>query len=819
MAKVAPKVAKATMYKMISYKGATGVQSKYTPITAAARLPKVENSVNTGLRSLVNGLNALGSTLNTIAANTQANLEGWRDNVRGQIKNANLLQKQEDKTDKKDRKRKLFKDKQTEKRRKFQLRNTKEEKSEKAKEKKKMGFAERGIGAAKKVGGGLFGILGNLFGLLMDAIKFKIFEWIAANPKKVLKLGMVLASIGKFVFNIVGFLGGMSLDGLVSFLENPISLKGFFGIFKFLLGAVPLFAGMVLLKNPKLLLDGAGKVIGGIVGGLKKLFGFQSKDQKFKEFKLKKLGGKKGNFFSSKAGKIATGLGAGFAGFTAAKAGGASNTEAVGAGAGAAGGQALGAKLGEMTGIPGAGAVGGMVGGLAGGKIGQAVGGLIEPIVEPISKFFKMIGDTFGGIVAEIKAPLEEFFKTLGGFLTGILEVVEPHIPLISKIIGIGFKTLFLPLFLGMKALTAVLKLFTGGKDGKKDEKIKPGGGGDDNKDSKKIVTKQEAVVEKGKVTSGNMSKGDVVDHKIAMLEARKHRGMEKWEIESIDNQIKTLKENRETGGYKISDGSEPDPFGFAKGGWIKGPMSGYPVSLDGKSTSFIGHGTEYVGRKSGGRAFVIPFNTPATKKDSALTARRYGEAKRGGYSLPGYARGGAALVKPKKKNKAFGWLKKKFDNLPQVKAAKWLGNKVGTKIEQAHKMLGAKDEEGRPQGIARWLAGAADTATGGVFDFDKRGSMLDGASRLKDNIGQKLEDAKQKSQQQRYEKLKNSLQDSASTIMLDQGEAPMNMPGGDMTTDNPIVIPGDHHHDADKFIYPKYGLIAEFMTDPVEFM
>ena len=816
------------MYKMISYKGATGVQSKYTPITAAARLPKVEGSVNTGLRSIVNGINALGSTLNSIAANTQSNLESWRDNVRGQIKNANLLQKQEEKTDKKDRKRKLFKDKQTEKRRKFQLRNTKEEKAEKAKEKKKMGFAERGIGAAKKVGGGLFAILGNLFGLLMDAIKFKIFEWISKNPKKVLRLGLTLAAIGKFVFNIIGFLGGMSLDGLTSFLENPISLKGFFGIFKFLLGAVPIFAGMVLLKNPKLMLDGAKKVIGGIVGGLRKLFGFQSKDQKFKEYKLKKLGGKKGNFFSSKAGKIATGLGAGFAGFTAAKASGASNTEAVGAGAGAAGGQAIGAKLGEMTGIPGAGAIGGMVGGMAGGKIGQAVGGLIEPIVQPISKFFKMIGDTFGGIVAEIKAPLEEFFKTLGGFLTGILEVVEPHIPLISKIIGIGFKTLFLPLFLGMKALTAVLKLFTGGKDGKKDEKIKPGGGGDEKPTGGGEKPGSEPAVKKFKATliAGMPVVGDRLNPQqmaaIGMARSMDERNFQRMDpkiqkmYEDQKSEVKTTKSiQKEEKGKK----SEVDPFGFSKGGWIKGPMSGYPVSLDGKTTSFIGHGTEYVGRKSGGKAFVIPFNTPATQKDSSLTARRWGEAKRGGYSLPGYARGGKALVKPKKKNKAFGWLKKKFDNLPQVKAAKWLGNKVSNKIEQAHKMLGAKDEEGRPQGIARWLAGAADTATGGVFDFDKRGSMLDGASRLKDNIGQKLEDAKQKSQQQRYEKLKNSLQDSASTIMLDQGEAPMNMPGGDMTTDNPIVIPGDHHHDADKFIYPKYGLIAEFMTDPVEFM
>ena len=36
---------------------------------------------------------------------------------------------------------------------------------------------------------------------------------------------------------------------------------------------------------------------------------------------------------------------------------------------------------------------------------------------------------------------------------------------------------------------------------------------------------------------------------------------------------------------------------GFAKGGWISGPQSGYPVSLDGNKPDFIGHGTEYVAR------------------------------------------------------------------------------------------------------------------------------------------------------------------------------------------------------------------------------
>jgi len=70
----------------------------------------------------------------------------------------------------------------------------------------------------------------------------------------------------------------------------------------------------------------------------------------------------------------------------------------------------------------------------------------------------------------------------------------------------------------------------------------------------------------------------------------------------------------------------------FASGGWIQGPQSGYPVSLDGKSTSFIGHGTEYVARDSGGRAFVIPFDTKSTRKDPGLTSKRIAEASRLGF-------------------------------------------------------------------------------------------------------------------------------------------------------------------------------------------
>jgi len=71
-------------------------------------------------------------------------------------------------------------------------------------------------------------------------------------------------------------------------------------------------------------------------------------------------------------------------------------------------------------------------------------------------------------------------------------------------------------------------------------------------------------------------------------------------------------------------------------GGFISGPQSGYPVSLDGgNSTAFIGHGLEYVaGRASGG--FVIPIDTPATKRDSGLMGKRINEALMGGYDLGG---------------------------------------------------------------------------------------------------------------------------------------------------------------------------------------
>lgn len=111
---------------------------------------------------------------------------------------------------------------------------------------------------------------------------------------------------------------------------------------------------------------------------------------------------------------------------------------------------------------------------------------------------------------------------------------------------------------------------------------------------------------------------------------------------------IKKYDAEKKSKGVDGSAGYKNKPPKKAEGGWIQGPMSGYPVSLDGGgSTSFIGHGTEWVGfkkamgGKSGTDAFVIPYDTPATQNNHGLTNSRFKQAKSGGYALPTFSVGG----------------------------------------------------------------------------------------------------------------------------------------------------------------------------------
>jgi len=116
-------------------------------------------------------------------------------------------------------------------------------------------------------------------------------------------------------------------------------------------------------------------------------------------------------------------------------------------------------------------------------------------------------------------------------------------------------------------------------------------------------------------------------------------------ELKALENDTGKLleeSENDKSGNAQRSTGGNVIPVGgkngFANGGWITGPQSGYPVSLDGgRSTSFIGHGTEWVGfpKAASGGAFVVPFDTPATRSNKGLTNMRMRQASAGGYGLP----------------------------------------------------------------------------------------------------------------------------------------------------------------------------------------
>ena len=78
-----------------------------------------------------------------------------------------------------------------------------------------------------------------------------------------------------------------------------------------------------------------------------------------------------------------------------------------------------------------------------------------------------------------------------------------------------------------------------------------------------------------------------------------------------------------------------------SEGGYIDGPMGGYPVTLDGRGVDFIGHGREFVAQKPGGDAFVIPFETPDTIKDPGLTGKRISQALKSGFNLKEMSSGG----------------------------------------------------------------------------------------------------------------------------------------------------------------------------------
>ena len=851
------KVPKATLYKMVSYRGTTGGK-KYTPLQSADEMGKMQGDMGKGFQAVIGGINSLGASINSIALGVQSMTSSLKTSIGKQVKAANKIEKVQKEAIKADDDREREKIKNEQRQKKLEQRNQSEEDGEVG---GKRGLFKN-IGKAfkentKKSFGGLFTGLVRLSTYFLKIVMgMAALTWIARNPEAIQRLAKTLATVGKFILNMSSFLAGNAFNGLIKFLENPISLKGLFGALQFVAAAVPLFATLAFLKNPRGTVKAFGWVLstlGKSLGGIMKAGG-----------RMDKLRG----FYRNKFAKIGLGVGLGLgAAFAVSQAGG-DAFEAVGAGVGATGGAMIGQSVGNAIAGPVGGALLGAAGGFLGGKAGQGIGKFLSPLTEPLGRFFKDVGKVFNDIMAPIQESLSGFFEALGGVMNGILDFIEPHMPMITKILGIGINTLFAPLFLGLKALTAVLKFFAP----KGNETTTESSSFSESMSYKRAYNPDTGLQE---VIEGTQDEGvDIVaanqhnyKSQIKMLETEKR--FDKLETEArggtfdpsqYDEKLlkleKAYNSTLEFGGIQTSASR-------AKGGWINGPMSGYPVSLDGgRSTAFIGHGLEWVGSKmASGGAFVVPYNTPATKKDSGLTSRRFREAMMGGYALPTKAEGGEVeqvIGNVEVENKIMGQgfnidieelRKHQAQILRQLPEGTSIDDVIAGEVNMQHtqliKILANSDaqrathqrrrmevvsklknnfanflraepnEEGQTTGWKRIYMGLADAYTGNKYDFDGRGDMLDGAEKLHTEVGNMIELAKL------------ALVDKKNEILAQQNkvvEAPkvtadpiVTGSGGGGSFDVPINV--DNDGAADPYLITRFGLVSEFNGDMADLM
>ena len=853
------KVPKATLYKMVSYKGSTGGK-KYTPLQSADEMGKMQGDMGKGFQAVIGGINSLGASINSIALGVQSMTSSLKTSIGKQVKAANTIEKVQKEAIKADDDREREKIKNEQRQKKLEQRNQSEEDGEVG---GKRGLFKN-IGKAfkentKKSFGGLFTGLVRLSTYFLKIVMgMAALTWIAKNPEAIQRLAKTLATVGKFILNISSFLAGNAFNGLIKFLENPISLKGLFGALQFVAAAVPLFATLAFLKNPRgtvkafaWVLSTLGKSLGGIMkaGG-----------------RMDKLRG----FYRNKFAKVGLGVGLGLGAAFAVNQAGGDAFEAVGAGVGATGGAMIGQSVGNAIAGPVGGALLGAAGGFLGGKAGQGIGKFLSPLTEPLGRFFKDVGKVFNDIMAPIQESLSGFFEALGGVMNGILDFIEPHMPMITKILGIGINTLFAPLFLGLKALTAVLKFFAPKSKG---DEVKETPSSKTEKLSSSSQSTQPTAdgVEEGITKEDTERQIKFTQDRIAKFKSGEIPDKTGRKLAFNEKKLQILYdtldkfEKKSKGGIVTEDSYEGKTTSAsrAKGGWINGPMSGYPVSLDGgRSTAFIGHGLEWVGSKmASGGAFVVPYNTPATKKDSGLTSRRFREAMMGGYALPNKAEGGEVeqvIGNVEVENKIMGQgfnidieelRKHQAQILRQLPEGTSIDDVIAGEVDMQHaqliKILANSDaqrathqrrrmevvsklknnfanflraepnEEGQTTGWKRIYMGLADAYTGNKYDFDGRGDMLDGAEKLHTEVGNMIELAKL------------ALVDKKNEILAQQNkvvEAPkvtadpiVTGSGGGGSFDVPISV--DNDGAADPYLITRFGLVSEFNGDMADLM
>ena len=847
------KVPKATLYKMVSYKGSTGGK-KYTPLQSADEMGKMQGDMGKGFQAVIGGINSLGASINSIALGVQSMTSSLKTSIGKQVKAANRIEKVQKEAIKEEDIREKEKIKQEQRQKKLDQRDQAEKDGEVGGKRGLFKNIEKAFKEnTKKSFGGLFTGLVRLSTYFLKIVMgMAALTWIAKNPEAIQRLAKTLATVGKFILNISSFLAGNAFNGLIKFLENPISLKGLFGALQFVAAAVPLFATLAFLKNP----IGTVKAFGWVISTLgKSLAGIMKAGGR-----MDKLRG----FYRNKFAKVGLGVGLGLGAAFAVNQAGGDAFETVGAGVGATGGAMIGQSVGNAIAGPVGGALLGAAGGFLGGKAGQGIGKFLSPLTEPLGRFFKDVGKVFNDIMAPIQESLSGFFEALGGVMNGILDFIEPHMPMITNILSKGIQTIFAPLFLGLKALTAVLKFFAPKSKG---DEVKETPSSKTTGNSSQSTQPTADGVEEGISKDEVLRKISFTQDRIAKLESGEIPDKDGKKLAFNRNKLQILEDTLDKFEQKSKGGETEFPtqeIKFkAKGGWINGPMSGYPVSLDGgRSTAFIGHGLEWVGSKmASGGAFVVPYNTPATKKDSGLTSRRFREAMQGGYALPTKAEGGEVeqvIGNVEVENKIMGQgfnidieelRKHQAQILRQLPEGTSIDDVIAGEVDMQHaqliKILANSDaqrathqrrrmevvgklknnfanflkaepnEEGQTTGWKRIYMGLADAYTGNKYDFDGRGDMLDGAEKLHTEVGNMIELAKLALVDKKNEllgqqnKVVNAPNVTAEPIV--QGSA------GGGSFDVPIPIDGDGA--ADPYLITRFGLVSEFNGDMADLM
>ena len=282
---------------------------------------------------------------------------------------------------------------------------------------------------------------------------------------------------------------------------------------------------------------------------------------------------------------------------------------------------------------------------LAGWLVDFGLGGLVDFISNPVS--FKGIFGIIKFLTAAaiffapakmakfgLKAVMSLFkggklFKLVGGMLKGLMGVFK-------GILGFIMMRPRAALMIGAGLLAAwgLKKVMTKDEEEEQEE---------EQKEEKELINKNNEQKTEPQSYDEWRANYDASNTRIQTKEGVElgegDDGFEEALKESRESFIKMM--NKTNQNQKAIGGEVALPQ-LAAGGWISGPQAGYPVSLDGgKSTSFIGHGTEYVARKKSGGAFVVPYDTPATRGNAGLTGRRQKEAADKGYSIPSFSSGG----------------------------------------------------------------------------------------------------------------------------------------------------------------------------------